>query len=386
MLEAATSPHLSAVSFVSNFNDLETLVLQHPAACDLYKQYLTSTCIDGRKAHHVDFFSAITHLEEQEWLLVQRPKRSRATEEKFQRELMGVYEKYFLLSSAWLLDISEECLEKVRENLQQHINVKAFHPAIRVVVRDLAFVHFESFTQSPTFKDYKEKSSHASIIEQNTPQEKESTSKVSHFFVQKALRDKNEWRRKSLDQQPGHAKEYRTQRKFSVGSEKEKASLLDDADEIDVEERVDSSLVSRRDRRLHVFFGDYFEIDDILFSERTQAQDGTVQEYKKQPTHVNTYRLRKFFGTTPPTKNEQGEYEAALAIHSKTAHLNRFFGERIDPEKEATSVAFAAQPINVRTYKLKKIFGESAAHTISFGGTWPRSRAKLEKIFGPFDG
>jgi len=136
------------------------------------------------------------------------------------------------------------------------------------------------------------------------------------------------------------------------------------------------------------FFGDYFEIDDILFSERIRAQDNStaVQECQKQPIHVNTYRLARFFGTTPPTKNEQGEYDATLSRHSKTGHLNRFFGERMDPEKEATTVTFAAQPLHVKAYKLKQIFGESAAHTISFGGTWPKSRAKLEKIFGPFEG
>jgi hypothetical protein len=88
----------------------------------------------------------------------------------------------------------------------------------------------------------------------------------------------------------------------------------------------------------------------------------------------------------------------------------------MDPVKEANSVTFAAQPEHVKACTLKKIFGESAAHTINFGtlmsffypfiqflftlinldvepcgGTWPRarsqkSRAKLERFFGPFEG
>lgn len=39
----------------------------------------------------------------------------------------------------------------------------------------------------------------------------------------------------------------------------------------------------------------------------------------------------------------------------------------MDPEKESTSISFANQPSSIKTYKLKKIFGESAAHTIKFG-------------------
>ena len=92
----------------------------------------------------------------------------------------------------------------------------------------------------------------------------------------------------------------------------------------------------------------------------------------------------------------------------------------MDPSKEAHAVAFASQPEHVKACTLKKIFGESAAHTINFGtsptprfssctllvffsfysllkidaepcgGTWPKaksqkSRAKLQKFFGPFE-
>jgi hypothetical protein len=144
-MEATASPHLSSISLVANLNDLETYILQDPSACTMYKQYLASTSLDGRKSHHVDFFSDITHMEEQEWLLAQRPKKSRAAEEKFKGELMEVYKKYFLVDSVCLLDISGEWLEKVRENLKVHVNVKAFNPAIRLVVRDLAFVYFERY-------------------------------------------------------------------------------------------------------------------------------------------------------------------------------------------------------------------------------------------------
>jgi len=191
------------------------------------------------------------------------------------------------------------------------------------------------------------------------------------------------WKRKSLD--------LRYEHKMNKKPEVEKSSLLDSEDvaEEDSMPVVDSDIqmTARRHRRLHLFFFENIECHDVVSCKRMKEQ----QQSAKQPPHVNTFRLARFFGQTPPTRNEQGDYNIRRDAHlssqnSRTWHLQRFFGENMDPEKEANTVSFATQPLNVSGFKLKKIFGESASHSISFAGaTWPKSRAKLEKILGPYE-
>lgn len=226
---------------------------------------------------------------------------------------------------------------------------------------------------------------------------------------------------KLLGDQPKHIKEYKLSKLFGERVGVEKVGLLEENED----DEPNETQAKRRDRRLHIFFGDNFEVEETLFNERIQAPrfTSTAKEFPKQPDHVNTFRLTRFFGERPPTVEDlfqvDGEGSGSDSddelkenidepkrlkskslvepkrLHSKSQHLMRFFGERMDPAKEANSVAFAAQPENVKACTLKKIFGESAAHTINFdgpsGGTWPRvkspkSRAKLEKFFGPFEG
>lgn len=385
---------------LASLNDLEYFVLHDPSACAMYKQFLAASCPTGRKAHHVDFFKEIAHLEEKEWRMSGSTKR--VDQEAYREELLSVFRKYFLPDSTFLLDIPEDWLEKVRENVRANVNLVAFRPAIRMVVKDLAFVYFESFIQSAIFKDYKESVlAPSGLLREDaprSPREKQRVYKLRNFFGEKVLRDAPAWKRRSLEEQPDHIKEYKLSKKFGERVGVEKTSLLRseqveyDADDDDDEGSAEQELVARRHRRLHVFFGDNFEVDDTLFSERMRAQENaelSSGECQKQPEHVNKFRLARFFGQPLPSpQNNLGhDVDGTLSRHSRTRHLHRFFGERMDPAKEARAIAFATQPSHVTSYKLKKIFGESAAHTINFsGGTWPRSsRAKLEKIFGPFD-
>lgn len=161
-----------AASVVANLSDLENFILSDPEACALYKQFLGSQSLDGRKAHHIDFFLDFSRMEEKEWALMHVTKSFSKAQEQFKKELERMHEKYFL-EGPWKLDISQEIVDKVSSNLQIRITLLAFKPAIQVVVRDLVFVHFErylliltsshfyiyipfiSFIQSPAFIEFK---------------------------------------------------------------------------------------------------------------------------------------------------------------------------------------------------------------------------------------
>jgi len=273
----------------------------------------------------------------------------------------------------------------------------------------------ESFINSAIFKDFKDNALvdvDFNELPRTSIQEKDSTLKLRKFFGDKSLHTGSSI--KLLGDQPKHIKEYKLSKLFGERVGVEKVSLLEDRQD---EEHMPAHM-RRRDRRLHIFFGDHFQVEETLFSERIRAPKFAAmsKEFPKQPEHVNPFRLTKFFGERPPTVEDLFQFESDASgsdsdggdpmelvddvsvnknIHSKSQHLMRFFGERMDPAKEANSVAFASQPEHVKACTLKKIFGESAAHTINFdgpaGGTWPRARsqktrAKLEKFFGPFEG
>lgn len=136
-----------AASVVANLSDLENFILSDPEACALYKQFLGSQSLDGRKAHHIDFFLDFSRMEEKEWALMHVTKSFSKAQEQFKKELERMHEKYFL-EGPWKLDISQEIVDKVSSNLQIRITLLAFKPAIQVVVRDLVFVHFERYISS----------------------------------------------------------------------------------------------------------------------------------------------------------------------------------------------------------------------------------------------
>lgn len=392
-------------SVIANLNKLESFILHNPAAQCLYQQYLSSTFPGGGKANHIPFFKDITSLGAQG-----NCSKGNAT---FRAELYLVFEKYIVADSGLLLDIPHDRLDQVRRNIQKDLTLSAFKPAIKVVVRELAFIHMDSFFNSAIFSDFRESvlaEVDFNALPSTSLQEKDSTNKLRKFFGDKFLHTGSST--KLLGDQPKHIKEFKLSKMFGERVGVEKIALLEELEE-EAEEHMVGQM-KRRDRRLHIFFGDNFEVEETLFAARVMAPqvEPSNKEFHKQPEHVNTYRLAKFFGERPPpsidlfVENEEsgsdsddgrasptGEY--ALRMHSKAQHLMRFFGERMDLEKEATSVSFAAQPEHVKACTLKKIFGESAAHTINFdvenGGTWPKikrekSRAKLAKFFGPYEG
>jgi len=182
----------------------------------------------------------------------------------------------------------------------------------------------------------------------------------------------------------------------------------------------------RRSRRLHVFFGDSFLVDEILYAEKVRAPGTTGDDNEsalpKQPEHVNPHRLRRFFGERVPRDSTQrqgateqsdaevmdieddeletarskseGDTEFIASRFAKNQRISRFFGERMDPLKEAAYKMFADQPANVKSMKLKKIFGSSDVAaavdrdelTADYEETDPMKKAKrahkLHKFFG----
>lgn len=297
---------------------------------------------------------------------------------------------------------------QVRKKFNKSVCLASFKPAIKEVVRDLAFVYMDGFINSTIFKDYKETVlGGLTTTPKLTLREKESTHKLRKILGNKDVQVSPSLRA-MLGDQPKHIKEYKLRKIFGEPVEIEKVKRSRGGSDLEDQYDSDDSLLSqpkRRNRRLHVFFGDNFEVEDILFSERIRpatpdGADAEHHEIPQQPTHVKSFRLARFFGSRPPTANtgvdeaDSSEDENCLTSHSKTHRLIRFFGERMDPEKESAAVSFAEQPDNVKGCTLKKIFGESAAHALSFdsrSSTWPlgrntKSRAKLEKFFGPFQG
>jgi len=382
-------------SIIANLSELESFILHDPSAQSLYQEYLAFVSVDGRKSNHVPFFADIVNISER----MSFPKAPSI--DYFRAELYMIFEQYFLEDSDLLLDIPREKLDQVRRNVERNVTMLAFKPAIKTVVRDLAFIYLDSFMNSAIFKDYK-----VNVLEQfrlnDVPQmavkDKESSMKLKKFFGDKFVQSKAH-ATKNIGDQPNHIKEYKLNKIFGERVGIEKATLLTTED---IQEReYYKAAAKRRDRKLHVFFGNYFEVEDTMYSERVRARSvSDAQEYRNQPTHVKNFRLARFFGARPPEggcrdKSSVDDTEIAVA-RNKKQRLNRFFGERIDPEKEATSITFAVQPENVKGVTLKKFFGESASHTIKFGvaslgggNTWPacrtaKSRAKLEKIFGPY--
>jgi hypothetical protein len=244
-------------SIIANLNKLESFILHDPACQHLYQQYLSLAFPGERIANHIPFFADIVDLGE-------RGNCSKASE-TFKAELYSVFEKYMVADSQLLLDIPNERLDQVRRNIHKDLTLAAFKPAIKVVVRDLAFVHMESFINSAIFKDFKDSADVDFNLPRTTVQEKDSTLKLRKFFGDKFLHTGSSI--KLLGDQPKHIKEYKLSKLFGERVGVERVALLEDQHN---EEHM-AAHTRRRDRRLHIFFGDHFQVEDTLFSERIQG-------------------------------------------------------------------------------------------------------------------
>ena len=133
--------HRCTLSMIANLNKLESFILHDPATQRLYQQYLSLAYPGERKAIHILFFVDMMNLEEENC------SKGNAT---FKAELYMIFEKYFVASSDLLLDISKDRLDQVRRNIQKGWTLSAFKPAIKEVVRDLAFIHMDRYASLST--------------------------------------------------------------------------------------------------------------------------------------------------------------------------------------------------------------------------------------------
>jgi len=173
-------------------------------------------------------------------------------------------------------------------------------------------------------------------------------------------------------------------------------------------------------------------LDEVLFSEKIRAPLDCINHgndedrpFPKQPDNVHPHRLNRFFGERVPrnttqditvdsddisgeqmdtgdeeldtfdSDREQEEQPAFISSRfPKNQRIIRFFGERMDPSKEASYKSFVDQPANVSSLKLKKIFGtpdaaaaidlnDRNAGAVESGTIKKAKRAhKLHKFFG----
>jgi len=391
------------------------LVLQDEETLHLYRNYISQS-IHPSLVNHIDFFQDLSSVEK----ATIQPKSNKLLKGE-PLSYNDIYNKYFLLNEPQhLLEIKQDIIAEVRDNVTKGgFTAQAFKPALLVVVKDLCFSdNLTSFTDSAIFQEFKSYLSSSNSEVFNLPaKERNFTLRLRKIFGEKiSPQDAAHLRYRT---QPRHVKSFKLNKRFGervlVEHDEVKPTTIDN---IQDEETLASLFTQscpgfstewRRSRRLHVFFGDHFEIDDVLFSEKIRApleevnNGNEVDETKnitKQPDHVHPHRLNRFFGERVPRENTKNSGGSATgdsddlsaeqhhmdtddkepdlkdeseideqppppsflsSRSSKTQRIMRFFGERMDPIAEASHKSFADQPANVRPLKLKKIFGTPSA-------------------------
>lgn len=134
-------------SIIANLTELESFILHDPSAQSLYQQYLELVSLDGRKANHIPFFADIVNLSER----MSFPNAPAI--DYFRAELCMIYEQYFMEESDLLLDIPQERLAQVRRNIERGVTLIVFKPAIKAVVRELAFIYLDRYELLSFVKD-----------------------------------------------------------------------------------------------------------------------------------------------------------------------------------------------------------------------------------------
>ncbi|EGG15512.1 engulfment and cell motility ELM family protein [Cavenderia fasciculata] len=181
-------------------------------------------------------------------------------------------------------------------------------------------------------------------------------------------------------------------------------------------ERLRKKAVEKRNHRLHVFFGEWFETEQVEYTERIRS----TQMYKEsdyidtstnsktsksptsptspssntsasstslqQPDNIRINKLNKFFGIRVPISKDTMRLEHNIHYYddgddddddgSPRHHddnietrspeeeiksnfkAQKVLGERINIKKEREAVNFAPQPTHIREHKLHKLFGE----------------------------
>lgn len=373
-------------AYTTFLNELQRFVLQNSEALQLYRKFLQESARPSL-VNHIDFYQDLLTIEKTQ-------KHSKVERGDHPLTYLNIYTKYFSGNDPQhMLDIKPEIIMEVRENVCKIVSSAAFKAAVYAVIKDLCFESLTNFTNSDLFQECKvflRTPANTTEMLNLPPKERDTAVRLRKFFGEQ-LQTKDAGRL-SFRSQPRHVKSYRLNKRFGERVLLEHTES-DTASSGGESPRSPRSVDWRRSRRLHVFFGDSFIVDEVLLSEKLRAPGSSVDEDsksdtpKEQPDHVNPHRLNRFFGERvnvdiphrhgPVANDETGaedimdtgdmdatghaaDSEAPDFINSRFAknqRIIRFFGERMDPLKEAAYKMFAGQPANVTPLKLKKIFG-----------------------------
>ncbi|KYQ89159.1 engulfment and cell motility ELM family protein [Tieghemostelium lacteum] len=184
--------------------------------------------------------------------------------------------------------------------------------------------------------------------------------------------------------------------------------------------------MTERSHRLHVFFGEWFDTEQVEYNEKIRFSTSPEQTPPTSPTlghqpeHTRLHKLNKFFGervNIPISKSKivgegggggifpMDDMDDSNASAPQLHHYNstenqarspeearsdfkaqKLLGERLDIKKEKESLQFAPQPSHIREYKLHKLFGEmipssktqqKGGSTGSSSGPWKKGSIKV---------
>jgi hypothetical protein len=415
-------------TYTSFLNELQAYVLRDSDALQLYRQYLAQSARPSL-VNHIDFYQDLLALEKV-------PQQPKLEQEDTPITYMDIYTKYFSGSNPeHMLNIRPEIIQKVRDNINKVGNASVFKSSLWAVIKELCFENLTNFTDSDTFQEFKNYLRVASATDEVlnlAPKERNKTVRLRKFFGEPL--SPNDARRLSYRSQPSHVKTYRLNKRFGERVALEHNEPVETAQASPRDKSTRWSLPEwRTSRRLQVFFGKSFVVEDVLFSERIRAPYDYVHKlifpedsFPTQPSNVHPHRLNRFFGERVQNNTSQrdttfdsddsisdqlelGDEElesfdtedCARATNPsfissrlpQNQRIRRFFGERMDPNTEATYKTFAGQPANVTPLKLKKIFGTTEAAVAiavtdssnanpSGPTTITRRAHKLHKFFG----
>lgn len=125
-MRLALAPQRTSFSFL---RELDPMFRDHEAMA-MYRDYLLRQTNQPSLAYHIDFFEEMSELE----AVVEE-------EEEEEERMAEIYHKYFHEDGECLLEVKKEIIEKIRGDVERAREV-SFEPAIKMVVRDLAFAHF----------------------------------------------------------------------------------------------------------------------------------------------------------------------------------------------------------------------------------------------------
>ncbi len=171
----------------------------------------------------------------------------------------------------------------------------------------------------------------------------------------------------ALADQPSHVRSYKvnwllgervlTQSEDSVVPEKEEDEFDKEKDE------------RERRHRLHKKFGQRFDVDEVLYSEKMRLPLEEIERRARekvdpetQPGNIRKDKINRFFGeriTLDMDEKETGEGSSKYATEpQRLFKVKKLLGENIDVKAASESVSLAEQPSHIKSGKVNSLFGE----------------------------